>query len=477
MRRFIFLITAVLAGMSAANAQSLNGVNVESFTMERNGSFVVIDMDIDISALDVKSKQSAVITPHIVRDTISVALKSIGVYGRNRYYVYERNEDLAPTSGEDLEYRSNNLPDIVNYHAVIPFEEWMDGCQLILERADCGCGNAELAREGSVLIDRFPLQPYQPTLLYIRPETEAVKSRSVSGSAFIDFQVNKVDIRPTFRNNRAELAKITGTIDSIKADSDITITAISIKGYASPEGSYSNNTRLAKGRTEALKRYVETLYNFPTELITTSYEVEDWAGVERYVEASNLSNKAAILRVIRSNDKPDVKEQTLRSRYPNDYLHLLENCYPALRHSDYVIEYQVRQYSSPEEIERIMNTAPQNLSLQEFYILAKTYNPGSEELDELWEIAVRMYPHDEIANFNAANSAMDKGDFERAERYLLKAGNRPEVEYSRGCIEALKEDYPAAIPHLEKAVSGGVSEAEPMLEALKNHWKVTQIKR
>ena len=124
-----------------------------------------------------------------------------------------------------------------------------------------------------------------------------------------------------------------------------------------------------------------------------------------------------------------------------------------------------------------MNTAPQNLSLQEFYILAKTYNPGSEELDELWEIAVRMYPHDEIANFNAANSAMDKGDFERAERYLLKAGNRPEVEYSRGCIEALKEDYPAAIPHLEKAVSGGVSEAEPMLEALKNHWKVTQIKR
>ena len=124
-----------------------------------------------------------------------------------------------------------------------------------------------------------------------------------------------------------------------------------------------------------------------------------------------------------------------------------------------------------------MNTAPQKLSLEEFYALAKSYEEGSDELDELWEIAVRMYPHDEIANFNAANSAMNKGDFERAERYLSKAGNRPEVIYSRGCIETLRENYVAAIPYLEEALKAGVKEAEPILEALKNHWKVTQAKK
>jgi outer membrane protein OmpA-like peptidoglycan-associated protein len=256
MKRFVYIMVALLAGVSAANAQSLTGVNIEGYTMERSGDYVVVDINLDISQLEVKGKQSAVITPHIVRDSTSLALKSIGVYGRNRYFFYERNEELAPTSDGDLEYRSNKLPESINYHAVVPYEEWMDGCKLVLERSDCGCGSVELGREGSVLVDRFPLEPYIPTLLYIRPEAEGVKSRSVSGSAFIDFPVNKVDIRPSYRNNVAELAKITGTIDSIKADKDITITAISIKGFASPEGSYANNTRLAKGRTEALKQYV-----------------------------------------------------------------------------------------------------------------------------------------------------------------------------------------------------------------------------
>jgi tetratricopeptide (TPR) repeat protein len=119
-----------------------------------------------------------------------------------------------------------------------------------------------------------------------------------------------------------------------------------------------------------------------------------------------------------------------------------------------------------------MRTEPQKLSLEEFYILAQTYEAGSKELDELWEVAVRMYPDDEIANFNAANSAIDKGDFERAERYLNKAGKRAEVDYTRGCIEVLKEHYEASLPHLRKALEGGIQAAAPVIEAAENHWRV-----
>ena len=112
------------------------------------------------------------------------------------------------------------------------------------------------------------------------------------------------------------------------------------------------------------------------------------------------------------------------------------------------------------------------LSLDEFYILAQTYESGSTELNELWETAVRMYPEDEIANLNAANSAIDKGDFKRAERYLDKAGDRAEVDYARGCIEILQGNYEASLPHLQKAIEGGIEEAAPALEAAENHWKV-----
>jgi tetratricopeptide (TPR) repeat protein len=124
-----------------------------------------------------------------------------------------------------------------------------------------------------------------------------------------------------------------------------------------------------------------------------------------------------------------------------------------------------------------MNTAPQKLSLMEFYILAKTYEAGSAELDELWEVAVRMYPNDEIANFNAANSAIDKGDFERAQRYLDKAGDSPEVEYSRGCIEVLKGQYEASLPYFKRAYEQGLEAAAPVIEAVSNHWTVKRNKR
>ena len=477
MKRFIVILTAALAGIGVANAQTVNGVNVESYTMERAGSFVIVDLDIDISELDVKCNEAVVLTPHIVRDTLSVALKSVGVYGRNRDFYYQRNEDLSPTANSEFAYRNRKAPELVSYHDVVPFEAWMDGCQLIFERKDCGCSNSTLATEGNVLVERFPLEPYAPTLLYIRPDTEIAKTREVSGTAYIDFPVSDVDIQPSYRNNREEIAKITSTIDAVKADEDAIITSITIKGFASPESPYDNNTRLAKGRTDALKAYVEGLYNFDEEFITTSYEPEDWAGLERYVESSKLAKKDAILEIIRRDEDPDRKESRIKTNFPEQYKHLLAECYPALRHSDYTIYYSVRRYNDPAEIESIMNTEPQKLSLEEFYILAQTYESGSAELDELWEVAVRMYPNDEIANFNAANSAMDKGDFERAERYLNKAGDRPEVHYSRGCIEILKQEYEASLDHLYKAQEAGVAEATAVIEAAENHWTVKRNKR
>lgn len=474
MRRFYTIILAMLATVPALFAQSIDGVTVEGYTMERSGNYIIVDMDLDVSELDVRNTQAVVLTPHIVRDTLSQDLRSIGIYGRNRHFYYERNEDMAPTAGDDISFRSNKTPDKVTYHAVVPFEEWMDGCQLVFVREDCGCAGSVNAKSSSMLIDRFPMEPYRPELIYVRPNTINEKVYAISGSAFVDFPVSNMDINPDYRNNTRELAKITGTIDSVRSDKDVTIHSISIKGFASPESPYANNERLAKGRTKALKEYVENLYNFEQDFIKTDYEPEDWAGLERYVANSNLKHKEEILATIHSDREPDNKEWWIHTNWADDYNFLLKNCYPALRHSDYVIEYTVRHYTSPAEIEAIMNSSPQKLSLDEFYILAQTYEEGSEELDELFEIAVRMYPSDEIANLNAANAAMAKGDFERALRYLDKAGDRPEALYARGALEVLREDYAAAMPYLEQAKELGIEEAQATIDGIKDYWRVTK---
>ena len=86
----------------------------------------------------------------------------------------------------------------------------------------------------------------------------------------------------------------------MKNDVDTRIISVSIKGYASPESPYSNNERLAMGRTKTLKEYVRKQYDFADSLFITDNEPEDWAGLERYVENSYLENKAGILALILS---------------------------------------------------------------------------------------------------------------------------------------------------------------------------------
>ncbi len=465
--RAIFLI--IIATLSIVNgyAQEAKDVNIKDFTLElKEDGNLNVDIDIDFTNLNIKTTQVVVLTPIIVNGENSEELRSIAVYGRNRRIYYLRNSDEKPTSDADIELTRAEARDVVAYNTSTYFAEWMDGCSVELLRTDYGCCGAPSTIDRTELVDRFPIEAYYPELIYLRPQHEVVKTREINGSAFVDFPVSQTVIYPTYRNNIVELAKITGTIDSVKSDKDVTIKSIFIKGYASPESPYSNNTRLAKGRTEASKVYVENMYHFGEGFIKTDYEPEDWAGLERYVEASSLPHKEEILATIRSDREPDNKEWVIKSTWKEEYRYLLDNCYPALRHSDYTIEYEVRSYSNPVEIEQILNTAPQNLSLEEFYILAQTYEPGSDKFNELFETAVRMYPNDAVANLNAANSAILKGDYKGALRHLDKAGDMPEAVYTRGALEVYMDNSSEARPYFEEAQRLGIAQADEALSEI-----------
>ena len=468
-RRFILTVTALLT-VFASFAQTTEEVAVKDFTLElKEDGHLNLDIDVDLTHLDIKPTQVVVLTPCIINEADTFKFKSIGVYSRNRRIFYQRNMEMKPTGTGDINLKASESRVVIDYNASTKFMDWMDGCKLELVRTDYRCCGQSALVERTELVDRFPLEAYHPELIYLRPQREVVKTREISGSAYIDFPVSKTFINPTYRNNTVELAKIIGTIDSVKNDRDITIKSIFIKGYASPESPYSNNTRLAKGRTEALKDYVESLYHFGEGFIKTDFEPEDWAGLERYVMASSLPHREEILEAIRSDREADNKEWFIKSRWKEDYRYLLDNCYPALRHSDYTIEYEIRSYASPAEIEKVLYTAPQNLSLEEFYILAQTYEPGSEKFNDLFETAVRMYPNDPVANLNAANTAILRKDYRTALLRLARAKGLPESIYTLGALETYMGNLEEAKSYFEKAKTLGISQAEnALIEVSKN---------
>lgn len=443
MKRTIFILATLLGmtGMSEAVAQDtkdiLPGVSVENFNMNRNGKYLTVTMDIDLSELDVNSNRAVLLTPRLVNGTDSIDLPSIGIYGHRRYYYYIRN-GISTISGEtEKSFKASNKPEQLEYDNHIPYENWMDGATLKFHRSDWGCCQ-EILAEYDGLLGRHR-EAFFPELVFVQPKAEVMKSRSLSGSAYIDFPVDQTVIYPDYRRNTVELGKIQATIDSVRNDKDITITSVWLKGFASPESPYKHNTDLAIGRTAALKKHIGQLYHFADNIIQTDYEPEDWAGLRRFVEQSNIDHRTEILAMIDSDMEPDAKEAKIKRTYPQEYRFMLQNFYPALRHTDYRIDYNIRTFSEADEIRRIMAEQPQKLSLNEFYLVAGKYEPGTDEFTDVFETAVRMFPNDEIANLNAANAAIRRDDFATARRYLAKAGDSTEAVYARGGVGCPRE--------------------------------------
>lgn len=302
-----------------------------------------------------------------------------------------------------------------------------------------------------------------PPLPLIMPESEETKMRKLEGHAFLDFPVNETVIYPDYRKNPDELARIQKSIDSVMFDKSVVITRISLHGYASPESPYSNNTRLAKGRTEALKSYLIRHYNFDTQVFQTNYTPEDWENLtgflidtntrkvkgnfwydnKDYVETPEVPDyvqkyRSELLRVIGRNMDPDAKEELLKRVGGGEpYRWLLQYVYPGLRHTDYIIEYKIRAFSV-EKGRKLIYTHPEAMSLEEMYKVATSYQEGSENWLDALLISAYQYPDDETANLNAATGCVMTGRLVDGKKYLQKAGNTRQAQYVGQVIQAME---------------------------------------
>lgn len=453
----LFAVLLLAATPVAAQHTLQSGAVVKDALIARSRDSVVVRLDVDLTSMQVKSNRSIVILPALRTDGgKTLRLPALEVMGRRRNLYYERNgrRTYADPLYQAMK-RDKGEPQTVTYRTSFLYESWMDNAELSLTEDLCGCGEAQL---GTLMSLRKTDLAYTPYLAYVQPPVE-IKDRSLEGQSFLDFVVNRTDINPSYRRNPEELAHIHASIDTIASDADFRITRIYLKGYASPEDTYKHNTYLAKGRTEALKKYVMKKYGFADTLFTTAYEPENWEGLRRYVATSSLTDKDEILALIDSDMEPDPKEHAIHARHPESYRHLLAECYPALRRTDYKIAYTVRSFNEQEAKTRLAEN-PWKLSLKEMLAVAQTYEPGSADFIKVFEAMVRVYPDSRIANLNMANALLTRGEAGQALFFLDKAGDSAEAENARGVAALLQKRYDEAEQHLRQAVEQGLEGAE-----------------
>lgn len=468
----LFCLPLVLDGKAQTLYRDQVRIEKESITRSEDNNVLTINLDIVLQKnLKLASNQVATLTPFLEAGGKMQVLPSIIVYGRKRDIISQRNHK-TPENTYIVLRRKQHQVQKVNYLAQMPFRAWMRNANMKLNIDLCGCCNIQEENSGELItqLNILPLK-LKPAIAYITPKAENVKRRSIEGSAFLNFPVNKIIIYPEYLRNNSELAKIRATIDAVHNDKYTTLTSIKIHGYASPEGSYTNNTRLAKDRTQALVDYVTSYYNFDKQLITSDYTPEDWKGFRKFVAASSMEKKEEILRLI--DDKSiemDKKERDIANLVgAQTYQYILAECYPTLRHSDYTVNYTVRNLSLAESKEMI-NKRPRLLSLQEIYRIAESCEPGSEEFNHSFQVAAIMFPDDPIANLNAGAMEIQKGcDMTTAKKYLAKADRKAaETLNNLGIIAMIEGDLETAEKYFSAAKAAGLTvQADANLKELK----------
>lgn len=409
---------------------------IDSVLTQKKSDSLKVAFRLHLDSLQLKSEQQLVFTPLIAGED-TIALNPIVINGKNQNIRYLRKSSKQKNSQAVVVRRRNDTEQQVLFSQTLPYRKWMKAFNLSMTEDLCGCGN--LMDQDTTLMANIQPTPRICRDHYVKPKAEAIKVRAEKGEAYLSFKLNKSDILADFRENATELRKITSTIDLVKNDKDVSITNIDIHGYASPDGPYANNVRLANNRAAALRNYVCNLYTIDKKLFTYHATPEDWEGFKKKVEASNLADKSAILAVANSSLAPDAKDLKIKKLYPASYRYIMSEIYPRLRHSDYTVTYTVRPFDI-EEAKVILKTKPQQLSLQEMYLVAQTYEPGSPEFNEVFDIAVRLFPDDETANLNAACTDLQKGDLVTAEKHLAKAGNSKEAERIRKIYGEMKAE-------------------------------------
>lgn len=294
---------------------------------------------------------------------------------------------------------------------------------------------------------------YAAMVSFLTPDGTTVgKHRMESAVLYLDYPVGKDDIYPDYKNNRTEIDKIDRILSPLMSNRFSTVSRIRVRGYASPDGNYRDNERLAQARSQLFVSYLLDAYNLPRSRVDVSSVAEDWEGLKELLHQAQPPYTEAVLNVIRRYGIFDGREKQLMDLQGGvPYKDMLYRFFPRLRRIEVVVEYDIRKVNGGEASELIY-THPDLLSLEEMYEVACYYRPGSDQYREVYEVAAFHFPTDVVANVNAASAVMLTGDLISAWEYLRKAESDPRAWNNMGVLTLMEGDPAGAISWFRKAV-------------------------
>ena len=305
----------------------------------------------------------------------------------------------------------------------------------------------------------------------------------VSKNGVVYFKVNKYDLDLKFGLNKTDAAKAALTDIDNFVHQGWKIKSIDMNGWASPEGEETFNAGLSENRAKTGQKWMVDQFqkwakeankdNKDKKAVKAAIEAAgkdvniplanhgpDWNGFLKAVQSSDLKDKDKILNVVNSAADPKKKEQEIRNMiliYPQ----IEEKLLPPLRRCEVTANLYEPRFTD-QELSQYAVSDPSKLKVEELLYAATLTNDAATKL-KIYENAAAQFPGNWKALNNAASANIAKGNFAKANDYLVKAqGIAPNtgiIENNLGVVAARQNDQKKAEAQFKKAQQLGENES------------------
>ncbi len=296
--------------------------------------------------------------------------------------------------------------------------------------------------------------------------------------ANIKFLVNQANLRKSELKNNS-VTEFVEMLKKINADREgFNLSNVEVQAYASPEGGFKFNDKLAGKRQNVSEKYVKDQLKKAkmNANIDAHYTAQDWDGFQRLVQASNLQDKDVILRVLSMYKDPEEREQQIRNMSAA-FRELADGILPELRRSRLIINYETIGRSD-DQIQEQYNADAAKLSADELLYFASLQDTQADQ-EKVYKKTAELYDKDYRAYNNLATIALSKGDKAAAASYLAKAlaldANSAESNANKGLMSLATGNMAEAEAAIAKgATSETTAYAQGVLSLAKGNYAQAQ---
>jgi Flp pilus assembly protein TadD len=202
------------------------------------------------------------------------------------------------------------------------------------------------------------------------------------------------------------------------ANDSVVLNGTAVSAFASPEGEMSMNSELALERAVSANKAVARLLRkvgISVEDVEAFYgnepKGEDWAGFKTLMNASDIADKALILRVLSMYTDDTRREEEIRN-ISKTYKVIEDEILPQLRRSQIVLNYEIEGYTDAELV-ALCNSNPGSLTIEEV-LYGATLIEGAEAKLTVYQAGAAAHGGDWRALNNAGVCLMDLGRMNQA---------------------------------------------------------------